>query len=63
MDGRYRIVHKLGFGGSSTVWLARDELSSGYVSLKIARANFKPDSNELRILRYLAQYKDTHPRR
>ncbi|KAJ3920571.1 kinase-like domain-containing protein [Lentinula edodes] len=23
--GRYRIIHKLGFGGSSTIWLARDE--------------------------------------
>lgn len=23
-DGRYRIRHKLGYGGSATVWLARD---------------------------------------
>ena len=23
--GRYKILHKLGFGGSSTVWLARDQ--------------------------------------
>jgi serine/threonine-protein kinase SRPK3 len=23
-NGRYKILHKLGFGGSSTVWLARD---------------------------------------
>ena len=23
-DGRYKICHKLGFGGSSTDWLARD---------------------------------------
>lgn len=25
-NGRYRIVHKLGFGAFSTVWLARDNL-------------------------------------
>lgn len=25
-DGRYKILHKLGFGGYSTVWVARDQL-------------------------------------
>lgn len=25
-DGRYKIVHKLGWGGYATVWLARDLL-------------------------------------
>ena len=25
-DGRYRIIHKLGWGGFATVWLARDAL-------------------------------------
>lgn len=24
-DGRYKIYHKLGWGGFSTVWLARDQ--------------------------------------
>ncbi|KAJ7074408.1 kinase-like domain-containing protein [Mycena amicta] len=24
-EGRYKILHKLGFGGSSTIWLARDQ--------------------------------------
>jgi serine/threonine-protein kinase SRPK3 len=25
-DGRYKIYHKLGYGGFSTVWLTRDHL-------------------------------------
>ncbi|KAF2466130.1 kinase-like protein [Lindgomyces ingoldianus] len=33
-DGRYTIVHKLGFGGFSTVWLARDNQFHRYVALK-----------------------------
>ncbi|KAL5531926.1 hypothetical protein ACEPAF_5489 [Sanghuangporus sanghuang] len=43
--GRYRVLHKLGFGGSSTVWLARDqkkqfesEESESLVSLKVLSA-------------------------
>ncbi|KAL5332951.1 kinase-like domain-containing protein [Aspergillus crustosus] len=32
---RYQIVGKLGFGASSTVWLARDMNHRGYVTLKI----------------------------
>ncbi|KAI1861699.1 hypothetical protein JX265_001318 [Neoarthrinium moseri] len=35
-DGQYYVVHKLGFGGHSTVWLARDERNSRYVAIKIA---------------------------
>jgi serine/threonine protein kinase len=33
---RYHIVHKLGHGGSSTIWLALDELMARYVAVKIA---------------------------
>lgn len=35
---RYRIVHKLGAGGFSTVWLARDESDKKWVALKIITA-------------------------
>ncbi|KAJ4475817.1 kinase-like protein [Lentinula lateritia] len=44
-DGRYKILHKLGFGGSSTVWLARDQRFIGMrrygklVVIKALRAN------------------------
>lgn len=33
-DNRYRVVHKLGAGGFSTVWLARDLLDQHWVGLK-----------------------------
>lgn len=42
-QGRFRILHKLGSGGSSTVWLARDqqegEHQGGIVTLKAMRAD------------------------
>jgi serine/threonine-protein kinase SRPK3 len=34
-DGRYKIIHKLGSGGFSTVWLAYDVREHRYVALKI----------------------------
>ncbi|KAK9367894.1 kinase-like domain-containing protein [Lipomyces kononenkoae] len=53
--GRYRILHKLGSGGFSTVWLARDERGKRLVSLKIMTAETSSTCNELRILQYLKQ--------
>lgn len=38
-DGRYRVIHKLGFGSFSTVWLCRDTEKDRYVALKIATAD------------------------
>lgn len=45
-NDRYRIVHKLGHGTFSTVWLANDTLKWRYVALKIGTgdANFKEAS-------------------
>jgi serine/threonine-protein kinase SRPK3 len=31
-NGRYKIVHKLGFGGYSTIWLTRDRELNRYVA-------------------------------
>lgn len=51
--GRYKVVHKLGFGGSSTVWLAREQCSGWFredfgslLTLKImsAKQSSKPTS-------------------
>lgn len=39
---RYLIVHKLGFGGFSTVWLAEDVITKHWVALKIIVARESP---------------------
>ncbi|OJJ78262.1 hypothetical protein ASPBRDRAFT_111894 [Aspergillus brasiliensis CBS 101740] len=39
LHGRYRIVHKLGFGAYSTIWMARDQKSEKYVAIKITIAD------------------------
>lgn len=36
---RYRIVHKLGYGSFSTIWLARDEQVPRYVAVKVCTAD------------------------
>lgn len=41
-DGRYQVVHKLGFGGFSTVWLARDTVTNRWVALKVIVARESP---------------------
>lgn len=55
-QGRYCIVHKLGYGSYSTVWLARDSQLNRYVALKIVVAEASKDSSESRILRHMGQY-------
>jgi len=60
-DGRYRIVHKLGFGGYSTIWLAHDQHLQRYVSLKILVAGASRNSNEANILRLLQNGDSGHP--
>lgn len=73
-DGRYEIVHKLGYGGYSIVWLAYDHRKSRYAALKFLSALFsvrqthilKPDGstspksncNELNMTRYVADNVD-----
>lgn len=44
-DNRYRVVHKLGAGGFSTVWLARDLLGQQWVGLKFIVATESENYN------------------
>ncbi|OAA63429.1 protein kinase domain protein [Niveomyces insectorum RCEF 264] len=52
-NGRYLIVDKLGYGGYSTVWLARDNVSNCYVALKVGISESDLASQESYILRSL----------
>jgi hypothetical protein len=53
LHDRYRIVEKLGFGGYSTIWLARDEVDKRYVAVKIGISSPSLPRRELQILRAL----------
>ncbi|KFZ07582.1 hypothetical protein V501_06315 [Pseudogymnoascus sp. VKM F-4519 (FW-2642)] len=46
-DSRYTVLHKLGWGGYSTVWLARDKKDNQWVSIKILTAKSGDKSREL----------------
>lgn len=51
--GRYTVIHKLGYGGYSTIWLARDHQQHRYVSLKIKVGEAIWTSKENKIMRLL----------
>ncbi|KAH7236748.1 kinase-like domain-containing protein [Fusarium redolens] len=53
---RYRVVHKPGYGSFSTIWLARDEMASKYVAVKVGIAH--SDQREADIFR---RPNGTHP--
>ncbi|MCJ1263439.1 hypothetical protein MMC22_003309 [Lobaria immixta] len=54
--GRYKIYHKLGCGGFSTVWVARDNTLEQWVSVKIMTADMTNKSRELQNLQTLAEH-------
>ncbi|KAJ5106778.1 hypothetical protein N7456_003453 [Penicillium angulare] len=49
LKDRYHIVHKLGHGSFSTIWLAHDKEKKSYVALKINIADFKSDQADLQL--------------
>lgn len=54
----YTIIHKLGYGGYGTVWLARDTSKQRYVALKIIISNESEEAmdKDLKILKHLSQH-------
>ena len=48
LNNHYRLVDKLGHGGYSTIWLARDLLKARYVAVEVTTAN--SDCDEARLL-------------
>lgn len=59
--GSYRILHKLGYGGFSTVWLARDQNHDRLVSLKVLTAEASRQATELKLLQHLDQCAQGNP--
>lgn len=55
-EGRYTVVHKLGHGGYSTIWLARDHQQHRYVALKIKVSEKLSPSRESQIMRLLGDH-------
>ncbi|KAM5485433.1 hypothetical protein MaudMau93_005428 [Microsporum audouinii] len=52
--GRYTILHKLGYGATSTIWLAADRDAEQLVALKIKTAESAHNSTEINLLSKLA---------
>ncbi|KAI0867389.1 kinase-like domain-containing protein [Hypoxylon argillaceum] len=61
--GRYRVLHKLGWGGYSTVWAARDQDVGRYVAVKISISERQPRSKDrqLHVMRAIAASSSQHP--
>lgn len=47
LKGRYRVVHKLGHGAYSTIWLSRDEHQAVYVAVKISTGDSSPHEADI----------------
>ena len=51
LKDRYRVVHKLGHGTFSTIWLSRDEQKAAYVAVKVSTGD--SSAHEAKTLRML----------
>lgn len=53
---RYKILHKLGYGGFATVWFARDRQTKSNVAVKITAAGTARDGKELEIFDFISNH-------
>ena len=58
-DGRYRLVDKLGYGGYSTIWLARDLQRARYVAVKAITADASSCTPEASLMHSLGNSPST----
>lgn len=61
--GRYRVLHKLGWGGYSTVWAARDQELRRYVAVKISVSDRQSEQidRQLKVMRAISTSSLKHP--
>lgn len=59
-QGRYKILHKVGWGGYSTTWAARDRKENRYVAVKVSVSQ-KSDNREYQTLRAISALPRGHP--
>ncbi|KAG6261908.1 hypothetical protein E4U47_008058 [Claviceps purpurea] len=59
-NGRYKVLHKLGWGGHATTWAAKDQKDNRYVAVKIMVSKVE-GSRELKMLRALSALPKDHP--
>ncbi|EEQ87765.1 serine/threonine protein kinase [Blastomyces dermatitidis ER-3] len=59
-SSKYQVIGKLGFGMTSTVWLARDLAGHQYVTLKVYTRN-EASQEEFQVYKYLSQGNPSHP--
>ncbi|WPH01959.1 Hypothetical protein R9X50_00481300 [Acrodontium crateriforme] len=62
-SGRYQILHKLGWGGYATVWLAKDNQLDRSVAIKIMVSELGPEHQEASIYQRLSHGPASHPGR
>lgn len=59
-NGRYQILHKVGWGGFSTVWAARGEEDGQNYAVKILQAAASGTNRELQVLHHLRRQAQKH---